>query len=72
MFGWPRVADEAAVHVLYGCKGQAGIKPCLLCANVFDRKEVRGIVDADSTGISVHHTEHDCTKLVPMTMSMLD
>ena len=72
MFGWPRVADEAAVHVLYGCKGQAGIKPCLLCANVFDGKEVRGIVDADHTGIAVHHTEPDSTKLVPMTMSMLD
>ena len=72
MFGWPRVADEAAVHVLYGCKGQAGIKPCLLCANVFDGKEVRGIVDADHTGIAVRHTEPDSTKLVPMTMSMLD
>ena len=72
MFGWPRVADELAVHVLYGCKGQSGIKPCLLCANVFDGKEVRNIVTADQTGLAVHHTEPDSTKLVPMTMGMLD
>ena len=72
MFGWPRVGDELAVHVLYGCKGQGGIKPCLLCANVFDGKEVRNIVTADQTGLAVHHTEPDSTKLMPMTMGMLD
>ena len=66
MFGWLRVADELAVHLLYGGKGSSGIRPCLLCANVFDGKEVRGIVATDQTGLAVHHAEPDSTKLVPI------
>ena len=36
-----RIADEDAIHRLVGCKGASGIKPCLMCCNVFLKGEVR-------------------------------
>jgi hypothetical protein len=68
------VADEAALHYVYGCKGSSGLKPCLLCQNVFNYQEVRGIVDRDATGFAQHHTCSDYSKLVlhtPSTMRAL-
>ena len=67
-----RVADELAIHMLYGCKGSSGIKPCLLCANVFDGKTVRDIDAVDESGLAVYHSEPDFTKLQPMTLGMLE
>jgi hypothetical protein len=40
------IADEAALHYLYGCKGASGLKPCLECSNIFNwRFRARGIVE---------------------------
>ena len=30
--------DEATLHYVYACKGASGLKPCLVCINVFDHK----------------------------------
>ena len=56
-------ADEAALHYAYCCKGASGLKPCLLCANVFNHKIRNEIVRLDATGASQHHTTHDFSKL---------
>ena len=57
------LADEAALHAGYCCKGSGGLKPCLLCANIFNYKLRRDIVDNDASGVAQHHTTHDPTKL---------
>ena len=67
--GW--IADELALHCILGCKGSSGLKPCMLCANVFSRREKRGVVEADMTGTAVHHTEPDHANLLPMTPTLL-
>ena len=36
------VADEAALHYMYGCKGAGGLKCCLLCQNIFNYKKREG------------------------------
>ena len=43
----------------------------MLCANVFSRREKRGVVEADMTGTAVHHTEPDPANLLPMTPTLL-
>ena len=60
-----------AIHVLYNCMGSSGIKPCLLCSNVFLGREKRGVVKLDTSGLAVHHTEHDHTKLQATTVGLL-
>ena len=68
----PVIADESAQHVLYGAKGAAGLKPCLLCCNVFNRRfRADTIADADTGGWSVQHTEHDASKFVLQTEDTL-
>ena len=57
------LADEAALHLGYCCKGASGLKCCLLCANIFNYKVRRDIVELDATGIAQHHTTHDASKL---------
>lgn len=37
------LADESAVHSTYSCKGAAGLRPCLLCVNVYDGSTTRDI-----------------------------
>ena len=66
-----KIADELAIHVLYNCKGSGGLKPCLLCSNVFNKLEVRDIVNLDTSNLAVHHTEHDSSKLLPTTSGYL-
>ena len=61
------IADESALHSVYQCKGSSGLKPCLLCQNVFDAKSVRGIVERDATGFAVDHTCHGLARLVSHT-----
>ena len=40
------VADEAALHYLYSCKGSAGIKPRMACTNIYNwRYKAREIVE---------------------------
>jgi len=58
------IADGAALHAVFCCKGSSGLKPCLLCQNIFNVIEVRGIVAGDPTGFAQHHTVPDVGKLV--------
>lgn len=53
------VADEAALHAMYACKGSSGLRPCLLCKNVFNRRNQREVLQHDTTGVAV---THDCTE----------
>ena len=55
--------DEAALHYVYACKGASGLKPCLVCINVFDHKNQRDVIARDRTGKAVTHTCVDETKL---------
>ena len=50
------LADEAALHSAYQCKGSSGLKPCALCQNIFDGKSVRGIVERDTRDWARYHT----------------
>ena len=50
------LADEASIHAFYGDKGSAGLKPCMLCHNVFNANDTRGVVDNDTIGFAVDHT----------------
>lgn len=54
------VADEGALHAMYACKGSSGLRPCLLCRNVFNRRSTRDIVACDLTSTA---RTHDCTEL---------
>ena len=58
------IADEAALHSLFGCKGASGLKCCLLCQNIFNYNEARGIVDADVASFAQHHVCSDASKFV--------
>lgn len=46
------LADEAALHYAFDCKGAAGLKPCFLCSNIFnqDPDHVRDCVALDPSG----------------------
>ena len=65
------LADEAALHAIYCCKGSSGLKPCLLCTNVFDAKKPRGIVSRDPTGRSVDHTCASAKQFRGVTQSVV-
>lgn len=67
------VADEAALHYIYCCKGSAGIKCCMNCSNIFnygyrDRK----FVEDDPTGTNRYHTTHEFNALVLHTSESID
>ena len=53
------LADEAALHSVYQCKGASGLKPCALCSNIFNRRTARDVVARDSTGVARYHTCFD-------------
>ena len=57
------LADEAALHAFYACKGSGGLKPCMMCVNVFNRKIRPGIISSDTTGFAQTHTCHESSKL---------
>ena len=57
------VADEGALHAFYACKGASGLKPCLLCTNVYKDSSVRDVIARDATGVSVTHTCSDVSLL---------
>ena len=58
------LADEAALHVWFGCKGHAGVKPCLKCWNVVDGST--GCREIDDT-VAVYHTCTDPALFKPQT-----
>jgi len=64
------IADEAALHGFYVCKGSSGLKCCMLCQNVFNSKDTRGIVDG--AGWAVSHDCHQTEKLVLHTRGTID
>ena len=50
------LADEAALRAIYACKGAAGLKPCVLCQNVFNVTTKRNVPANDPTGFAVDIT----------------
>ena len=58
------VADESALHSMFGCKGAGGLKPCLLCQNIFNFKNERGISEGDQGGWVQTHACTDSSKIV--------
>ena len=65
------IADEAALHGIYVCKGSGGLKPCMLCANVFNQKNERGVLQHDPTGMSQDHCCSDSSQLILHTSSTI-
>ena len=68
------IADEAALHAMYLCKGSSGLKSCILCKNIYDKSERRGIVESDASGVSQHYTCTEVSKLVlhtPLTIEAI-
>ena len=61
------LADEAALRAIYACKGAAGLKPCVLCQNVFNVTTKRNVPANDPTGFAVDITCSDVNKLVKHT-----
>lgn len=57
------IADEDALVSLYASKGASGLKPCLLCKNVFDGKNPTNIPSVDPSGVAVSHICRDFEKL---------
>eukprot|EP00971_Amphidinium_carterae_P239319 4751070-Amphidinium_carterae.1 len=49
-----KLADEGALHQAFGCKGASGLKPCMLCNNIFNSKTGRDIEFADETWAQSH------------------
>lgn len=65
------IADEAALHAALACKGSSGLKPCMLCGNVFNRRSVRQILENDKSGMAVLHDCDDMNKCMRHTMESL-
>ena len=66
------IADEAALHYLFGCKGSSGLRPCMKCANIFNyQHKARRLVEDDRTGVKRYHCTHDFDALVLHTQESL-
>ena len=67
------LADEAALHMAFCCKGASGLKPCFLCANVFNRDpdSERKPVESDATGWSQYISCSQYAQLSPMSTDTL-
>ena len=66
------IADEAALHAIYGCKGSSGLKPCLCCVNVYNGNTTRQVVERDRSRTAVYHTCTDISKFKFVTPAVLD
>ena len=73
VFGALRIilADEAALHAMFGCKGSSGLKCCLMCTSCYNAKSGRDIVRRDPTHTAVDHTCTDISKLQFATSEVL-
>ena len=59
------IADEAALKHIFECMGSAGLRPCLLCANVFGHIAGRApLHTVDPTGVAVYDSCVDASQLV--------
>ena len=56
------LADEAALHAMFACKGASGLKVCMLCANVFNARLVEDTEELARHG-GVTHTCGDTRRL---------
>ena len=65
------LADEAALHAIYGCKGSSGLKPCLICTHTFNQKNARRIVERDASGTAVDHACASAGKFKFITPSVM-
>ena len=67
------LADEAALHMAFDCKGSSGLKPCFLCANIFNKDEdsARKPVASDATGWSQYISCSQYAQLSPMSIGTL-
>lgn len=53
-----RIADEAALHVLSGCKGSSGLKSCMLCWNcINENADYRECVREGSDAVYSHNPD---------------
>ena len=64
-----RIGDEAALHFFLTCKGASGLRPCMLCKNVFKIGE-NDARDLEAKG-AVMYFEADKTKLKPHTRASI-
>ena len=68
------IADEAALHMVFMCKGSGGLKPCMRCQNISNERTSRDCVERGMTGFCQYHTCSDPTKLVlhtPRTIRLI-
>ena len=65
------IADAEAIHSMYGCKGTAGLKPCLCCLNVYNRRTARDVMRPGKLMTPVYHTCSDPHKFRPTTPAVL-
>eukprot|EP00971_Amphidinium_carterae_P262428 5205531-Amphidinium_carterae.1 len=49
-----KLADESALHSAFGCKGSSGLKPCLLCQNIFNAKNERHLTFTSESWMQSH------------------
>ena len=64
------LADEAALHAMFACKGASGLKVCMLCANVFNARLVESSEDLARQG-GFTHTCGDVRRLQLQTEDSL-
>ena len=50
------LADDDALRQKHGCKNCSGLKVCFICVNVFDRRDVPGILGRSADAVS-----HNCS-----------
>ena len=65
------IGDEAALHYMFACKGSSGLKPCMICYNVWNRQYAQDIVKADRTRTSVYHTEEEIDRCKVATADVI-
>ena len=67
------IADEAALHSLYCCKGSGGIKPCMLCTNIVNiAYRARRLVENDRLRIARCSNTCEFDSLVMHTSASVD
>ena len=65
------IGDEAALHYMFACKGSSGLKPCMICYNVWNRQYAQDIVKSDRTRTSVYHTEEEIDRCKVATADVI-
>ena len=67
-----KLADEAALHYSFGCKGSSGLKPCLKCLNVFNHSFTAGRgISITEDSVAVDTTCFDKSRFIPTTKAKI-